>query len=70
VRIPDGTLRLRGGPVENRRVRWDADVIDNEGMGKKSSKGLFHCFATNRHAVVLFYMSKNNIIIMEALSIN
>ncbi|CAZ80999.1 unnamed protein product [Tuber melanosporum] len=38
VRIPDGTLRLRGGPVENRRVRWDAGVIDNEGMGKKKSK--------------------------------
>ncbi|PWW79002.1 hypothetical protein C7212DRAFT_350228 [Tuber magnatum] len=38
VRIPDGTLRLRGGPVQSRRVRWDADVIDNEGMGKKKSK--------------------------------
>ncbi|KAK9386426.1 phosphatase inhibitor-domain-containing protein [Lipomyces mesembrius] len=33
-----GTLRLRGGPVADRRVRWGDDVIDNEGMGKKTSK--------------------------------
>ena len=39
ARAPDGTLRLRGGPIEDRRVRWGQDVIDNEGMGKKSSKG-------------------------------
>lgn len=26
----------RSGP----RVRWDEDVVDNEGMGKKSSKGI------------------------------
>ncbi|KAI5857131.1 phosphatase inhibitor-domain-containing protein [Tricharina praecox] len=38
LRSPDGTLRLRGGPIEDRRVRWDQDVVDNEGMGKKSSK--------------------------------
>jgi len=38
IRIPDGTLRLRGASVENRRVRWGDDVIDNEGMGKKKSK--------------------------------
>jgi protein phosphatase 1 regulatory subunit 11 len=41
ARAPDGTLRLRGGPIEDRRVRWDQDVIDNEGMGKKKSKGKF-----------------------------
>ncbi|KAK9451558.1 phosphatase inhibitor-domain-containing protein [Limtongia smithiae] len=33
-----GTLRLRGGPVSDRRVAWSDDVIDNEGMGKKKSK--------------------------------
>ncbi|KAK9239132.1 phosphatase inhibitor-domain-containing protein [Lipomyces kononenkoae] len=33
-----GTLRLRGGPVSDRRVTWGDDVIDNEGMGKKKSK--------------------------------
>ncbi|KAL7275972.1 Type 1 phosphatases regulator ypi1 [Rhizina undulata] len=38
-RIPAGTLRLRGGPIQDRRVRWGADVVDNEGMGKKKSKG-------------------------------
>lgn len=25
----------------SRRVRWDENVVNNEGMGKKSSKGLF-----------------------------
>ncbi|KAH9811163.1 Type 1 phosphatases regulator [Teratosphaeria destructans] len=38
---PSGTLRLRADlaePEESPRVRWAEDVIDNEGMGKKSSK--------------------------------
>lgn len=39
IRAPDGTLQLRGGPVTNRRVQWDEDVVDNEGLGRKSSKG-------------------------------
>jgi hypothetical protein len=42
-----GTLRLRGEdapsvspePSSSRRIRWSEDVVDNEGMGKKSSKG-------------------------------
>lgn len=41
-----GTLRLRGEetpdtsePSPARRIRWSEDVVDNEGMGKKSSKG-------------------------------
>lgn len=49
VPVP-ATLRLRGAdePAANRlelnegnsrRIRWSEDVIDNEGMGKKSSKG-------------------------------
>ncbi|KAJ5691471.1 Type 1 phosphatases regulator ypi1 [Penicillium malachiteum] len=40
-----GTLRLRGEetPASTdeppaRRIRWSEDVVDNEGMGKKSSK--------------------------------
>ncbi|KAJ6088279.1 hypothetical protein N7486_009540 [Penicillium sp. IBT 16267x] len=41
-----GTLRLRGEDAPNvtpepsgsRRIRWSEDVVDNEGMGKKSSK--------------------------------
>ncbi|QRV89543.1 Type 1 phosphatases regulator YPI1 [Ceratobasidium sp. AG-Ba] len=33
-----GILRLRGGPRSRPRVMWDADVIDNEGCGKKKSK--------------------------------
>ncbi|RJE25620.1 hypothetical protein PHISCL_02013 [Aspergillus sclerotialis] len=48
IRIP-GTLRLRGEnnvqasntnqeAVSARHIRWSEDVIDNEGMGKKSSK--------------------------------
>ena len=48
VRLP-ATLRLRGEedsttstrePSSSRRIRWSEDVVDNEGMGKKSSKGL------------------------------
>jgi len=38
-RIPDGTLRLRGGPIQDRRVTWGEDVIDNEELGRKKSKG-------------------------------
>ena len=34
-----GTLRLRAVPAERQRVQWADDVVDNEGMGKKSSKG-------------------------------
>jgi protein phosphatase 1 regulatory subunit 11 len=26
--------------VERRSITWAEDVVDNEGMGKKSSKGL------------------------------
>ncbi|KAF3385571.1 Type 1 phosphatases regulator ypi1 [Penicillium rolfsii] len=41
-----GTLRLRAEdtpdttaePSPSRRIRWSEDVVDNEGMGKKSSK--------------------------------
>jgi protein phosphatase 1 regulatory subunit 11 len=36
--LPAGTLRLRAEPAEERHIQWAADVIDNEGMGKKSSK--------------------------------
>ena len=40
-----GSLQLRGarrrtGP----RVIWSEDVVDNEGMGKKSSKSKLQCF--------------------------
>ena len=31
-------LKLRGGPITRRRVVWDDDVVDNEFMGRKSSK--------------------------------
>ena len=34
-----GVLRLRAEPSEQRHIQWAEDVIDNEGMGKKSSKG-------------------------------
>lgn len=47
---PSGTLRLRAEAVspqeeesEQRRVQWAEDVVNNEGMGKKSSKGVRHC---------------------------
>lgn len=37
---PSGTLRLRAEPTEQRHIQWAEDVVDNEGMGKKSSKGM------------------------------
>ena len=36
--IPFGTLRLRAEPQERRHIQWAEEVVDNEGMGKKSSK--------------------------------
>lgn len=39
--LTQGTLRLRAEraePSEGRRIQWAEDVVDNEGMGKKSSK--------------------------------
>ncbi|CAG8503156.1 6179_t:CDS:2 [Dentiscutata heterogama] len=34
-----GTLKLRGGGLSgDRKVKWDENVVDNEGMGKKKSK--------------------------------
>ncbi|KAF3037570.1 hypothetical protein E8E11_000851 [Didymella keratinophila] len=35
---PSGVLRLRAEPEERRHIQWAEDVVDNEGMGKKSSK--------------------------------
>ncbi|KAF2018213.1 hypothetical protein BU24DRAFT_449717 [Aaosphaeria arxii CBS 175.79] len=35
---PTVTLRLRAEPTEQRHIQWAEDVVDNEGMGKKSSK--------------------------------
>lgn len=35
---PSAVLRLRAEPAERRHIQWAEDVIDNEGMGKKSSK--------------------------------
>jgi hypothetical protein len=38
--VPVGTLRLRGVAMHTRRrIRWAEDVVDNEGLGRKSSKG-------------------------------
>ncbi|KAJ6112602.1 Type 1 phosphatases regulator ypi1 [Penicillium capsulatum] len=56
VRLPR-TLRLRGDetpgtnePSPARHIRWSEDVVDNEGMGKKSSKGdLFSVFSLGTH---------------------
>ena len=35
---PVGVLKLRGTPKRRQRVMWSEGTIDNEGMGKKSSK--------------------------------
>ena len=36
-------LRLRGahGPRTRRSIHWAEDVVDNEGLGRKSSKGTY-----------------------------
>jgi len=36
--ITHGTLVLRAEPAEERHIQWAEDVVDNEGMGRKSSK--------------------------------
>ncbi|MCJ1315136.1 hypothetical protein MMC15_000452 [Xylographa vitiligo] len=36
--VPIGTLRLRAASAPRRGIRWAEDVVDNEGMGRKSSK--------------------------------
>ncbi|KAK7511300.1 phosphatase inhibitor-domain-containing protein [Phyllosticta citriasiana] len=38
LNLPSGTLRLRPDTTQRRHIQWADDVIDNEGMGKKSSK--------------------------------
>ena len=35
-----GVLRLRGEHVPRQGIRWAEDVVDNEGLGRKSSKGV------------------------------
>lgn len=37
-----GILRLRGDVSARtpRKIKWDDKVVDNEGMGKKKSKGM------------------------------
>lgn len=41
-KTPHGVLRLRGGPKSKPAVVWKEDVVDNENMGKKSSKSTSH----------------------------
>ena len=45
TRLQQPVLRLRGamrspGERSDRRIQWADDVIDNEGLGRKSSKGI------------------------------
>ena len=40
--LPDGALRLRGGPPRRgARVAWAEQVVDNENCGRKKSKSVF-----------------------------
>lgn len=48
-----GVLKLRGAQRRTcQRVAWDADVVDNEGCGKKKSKSacFVHALVPKRHA--------------------
>lgn len=41
IQTQQPVLRLRGAPDRNeRRIQWAEDVVDNEGLGRKKSKGL------------------------------
>jgi protein phosphatase 1 regulatory subunit 11 len=42
-------LRLRGAhePQARARVQWAEDVVDNEGLGRKSSKGMSSTILTS-----------------------
>jgi hypothetical protein len=46
---PRVVLRLRGAhePQARARVQWAADVVDNEGLGRKSSKGMSSTILTS-----------------------
>jgi hypothetical protein len=35
---PEGAAKPESKPEPKRQVKWNDDVVDNEGMGKKSSK--------------------------------
>ena len=63
--VPTGpTLRLRGADSNrrergerSRRIQWAEDVVDNEGMGKKKSKGTFISgFPFSKHEFVTNYV--------------
>lgn len=42
TRLGSPTLRLRGAHTTSQRtVQWANDVVDNEGLGRKKSKGMF-----------------------------
>jgi protein phosphatase 1 regulatory subunit 11 len=58
---PSGVLRLRAEPEERRHIQWAEDVIDNEGMGKKSSKGTYmHLPATACQGSAVGFFCKSN----------
>lgn len=60
IAAPQAVLRLRGAPreeiqgngegSERRTIQWAEDVVDNEGMGKKKSKGI----VLSRLAIAIF----------------
>lgn len=66
-----GTLRLRGEPLPTRsdsterepaptrRIRWAEDVVDNEGLGRKSSKGKFF---RHPHQISYYVVDKEHFI--------
>ncbi len=41
LHLRGATREQEGATSTGRRIQWAEDVVDNEGMGKKKSKGLF-----------------------------
>jgi hypothetical protein len=63
------TLRLRAeeAPTDtseatssSRRIRWSEDVVDNEGMGKKSSKGMVLIYVFSFTPIILRNQQQSN----------
>ena len=55
---PTLTLRLRAPSVESRRIHWAEDVIDNEGLGRKKSKGVSLSHSSSILLSLLFFFLK------------
>lgn len=53
-------LRLRArvpSPQDRRRIQWAEDVVDNEGLGRKRSKGWYLVFCLRLQGALFFFFA-------------